>query len=97
MERRIVAILAADMVGYSRLIELDEKGTLARQKQHMIELIRPCIENHNGTILNHHQLKLVGLKKWRIRNPPFQHEHAPHALLILFNRLENGGFKPLCG
>jgi adenylate cyclase len=51
MERRIVAILAADMVGYSRLIELDEKGTLERQKRHMIELIRPCIENHNGTIV----------------------------------------------
>ncbi len=29
--------------------------------------------------LNHHQLKLVGLKKWRILNPPFQHGHALHA------------------
>ncbi len=39
------------MVGYSRLIELDEAGTLSRQKQHMIELIKPSIERHSGTIV----------------------------------------------
>jgi len=34
MERRLAAILAADMVGYSRLMAADETGTIARQKQH---------------------------------------------------------------
>lgn len=39
MERRLAAILAADMVGYSRLMAADEAGTLARQKAHRKELI----------------------------------------------------------
>jgi len=38
-ERRLAAILAADMVGYSRLMEADERGTIARQKAHREELI----------------------------------------------------------
>ena len=33
-ERKLAAILAADMVGYSRLMEADERGTIARQKAH---------------------------------------------------------------
>ncbi|MFC6637010.1 adenylate/guanylate cyclase domain-containing protein [Sulfitobacter sediminilitoris] len=51
MERRISAILAADMVGYSRLIELDETGTLERQKRHRLELIDPVFEQFNGKII----------------------------------------------
>ncbi|MGI9353753.1 MAG: adenylate/guanylate cyclase domain-containing protein [Rhizobiaceae bacterium] len=51
MERRIAAILAADMVGYSRLIELDEGDTLARQKRHRLELIDPTIERFHGNIV----------------------------------------------
>jgi adenylate cyclase len=39
VERRLAAILAADMVGYSRLMEADEAGTLARLKTHRLELI----------------------------------------------------------
>ncbi len=42
-ERRLAAVLAADMVGYSRLMEVDETGTLARLKTHRIELIDPAI------------------------------------------------------
>ena len=38
-ERRLAAVLAADMVGFSRLMEVDETGTLARLKTHRIELI----------------------------------------------------------
>ena len=37
--RRLAAILAADMVGYSRLMGADEEGTIARQKVHRAELI----------------------------------------------------------
>jgi len=55
MERRIAAILVGDMVGYSRLIELDEAYTLDRQRTHMLELIDPTIERMNG-----HIVKLTG-------------------------------------
>ncbi len=51
MERRIAAILAADMVGFSRLVELDEAGTLERQKQHRLELIDPTFRLHGGSII----------------------------------------------
>lgn len=50
MERRIAAILAGDMVGYSRLTELDEAGTLARHRQYMAEAITPAIERMGGHI-----------------------------------------------
>src|SRR5882724_10320555 len=51
MEHRLAAIVAADMVGYSRLMELDERGTLARLRTHRIELIDPVIERNNGRII----------------------------------------------
>lgn len=51
MERRLAAIFAADMVGYSRLTEADEVGTLTRQKLHRAELIDPKIEQHGGRII----------------------------------------------
>jgi len=50
-ERRLAAILAADMVGYSRLMEANERGTIARQKAHRKELIDPKIAEHNGRIV----------------------------------------------
>src|SRR6266478_1182825 len=50
-ERRLAAVLAADMVGYSRLMEADETGTLARLKTHRIELIDPAIAKHRGRII----------------------------------------------
>ncbi|MBR1188161.1 adenylate/guanylate cyclase domain-containing protein [Bradyrhizobium sp. AUGA SZCCT0160] len=50
-ERRLAAILAADMVGYSRLMEVDETGTLARLKTHRIELIDPAIAKNHGRII----------------------------------------------
>ncbi|WP_109314049.1 tetratricopeptide repeat protein [Ruegeria sp. AU67] len=51
MQRRIAAILAADMVGYSKLVELDEVGTVERQKRHRLELIDPLFDSFNGTII----------------------------------------------
>ena len=50
-ERRLAAILAADMVGYSRLIEADESGTIDRQRTHRRELIDPKIAEHRGRIV----------------------------------------------
>ncbi|MEH2587291.1 adenylate/guanylate cyclase domain-containing protein [Bradyrhizobium sp. AZCC 1721] len=50
-ERRLAAILAADMVGFSRLMEVDEAGTLARLKTHRLELIDPAIAKNRGRII----------------------------------------------
>src|SRR5215207_75576 len=51
MERRLAAILAADMAGYSRLMEHDEEGVLARHKKHRRELIDPEIGSRRGRIV----------------------------------------------
>ena len=51
VERRLAAILAADVVGYSRLMEVDEAGTLARLKTVRLELIDPAITKCNGRII----------------------------------------------
>jgi len=51
MERRLAAIFALDMVGFSSLMEEDEAGTLARQKTHRSELIDPAIARHHGRIV----------------------------------------------
>jgi class 3 adenylate cyclase/TolB-like protein len=51
MERRLAAIFALDMVGFSRLMEEDEADTLARQKTHRSELIDPAIARHRGRIV----------------------------------------------
>jgi adenylate cyclase len=50
-DRRLAAVLAADMVGFSRLMEADETGTLARLKTHRIELIDPAIAKNHGRII----------------------------------------------
>lgn len=51
MERRLAAVLAADMAGYSRLMGIDEAGTLARLRTHRIELIDPVIAKNQGNII----------------------------------------------
>ncbi|OHV75588.1 adenylate cyclase [Ensifer sp. LCM 4579] len=51
MERRLTAILAADVVGYSRLMGTDEAGTLAALKRHRREFVEPKIEEHRGRIV----------------------------------------------
>jgi class 3 adenylate cyclase/tetratricopeptide (TPR) repeat protein len=48
VERRRIAVLAADVADYSRLMGLDEDGTVARLTAHRRELIDPKIEEHNG-------------------------------------------------
>ena len=55
MERRLAAILAADVAGYSRLMAADENGTHARLSAIRRELIDPTIGGHNGRIV-----KLMG-------------------------------------
>jgi adenylate cyclase len=48
VERRLAAILAADVVGYSRLTERDEAGTFARLMRLRRELVEPVLERHGG-------------------------------------------------
>ena len=55
MERRLTAILAADVVGYSRLMGEDEAGTLAALKAHRAELIKPKAAQYSGRTI-----KLMG-------------------------------------
>jgi adenylate cyclase len=52
VERRLAAILAADVVGYSRLIGQDEVGTLARLKAIRREIIDPQVQAHGGRVIN---------------------------------------------
>ncbi len=51
MERRLAAILAADMVGYSRLVSVDEEGTIARLRALRADLIDPNIAKHGGRLV----------------------------------------------
>ena len=55
VERRLAAILSADVVGYSRLMGADEAGTLGRLKAHRAEFMDPTIAAHGGRIV-----KLMG-------------------------------------
>ena len=50
-ERRLAAILAADVVGYSRLMEADETGTHARMKVHRETLWRPLVARYGGRVV----------------------------------------------
>jgi adenylate cyclase len=49
--RRLAAILAADVAGYSRLMGVDEEGTLTRLKAHRRHAVDPKIQEHNGRIV----------------------------------------------
>ena len=55
MQRKLTAILSADIVGYSRLMELDEAETLNHLKSVRRELVDPCVSSHHGRIV-----KLMG-------------------------------------
>jgi adenylate cyclase len=55
VQRRLAAILAADVVGYSRMIGLDETGTLARLRRIRHEIVNPVLAEHGGRIF-----KLMG-------------------------------------
>src|SRR6516162_3095092 len=51
--RRLAAILAADVAGYSRLMGADEEGTHERLRAHLRELVDPKIKEHHGRIVKH--------------------------------------------
>src|SRR5690349_23490469 len=49
--RRLTAILAADVAGYSRLMGADEEGTHERLQAHLRELVNPRIAEHRGRVV----------------------------------------------
>jgi class 3 adenylate cyclase len=51
VERRLAAILLADVAGYSRMVGADEHGTLVRWRAHWDELIEPTIGEHQGRVV----------------------------------------------
>jgi len=53
LERRLAAILAADVVGYSRLMSTDEEGTHFRLLAYRREVIAPKVREHRGRIVKH--------------------------------------------
>src|SRR5215471_5984578 len=50
-QRRLAAILAADVVGYSRMMQADEAGTLASLKSRRTEILQPLVSKHHGRII----------------------------------------------
>src|SRR5215467_4212590 len=50
-QRRLAAILAADVVGYSRMMQADEAGTLAALKSRRAEILQPLVSKHHGRII----------------------------------------------
>ncbi len=55
MERRLAAILAADVTGYSRMMAANETATLAALQRHRAEVLNPAIARHHGRLV-----KLMG-------------------------------------
>src|SRR3546814_2491488 len=53
MERRLAAILAADVSGYSRLVGLDETDTFRRLKALRAEVLEPLVAGHDGHIVDY--------------------------------------------
>ena len=65
VQRRLAAILAADVVGYSRLMGVSEAGTLAALKSHRGELVDGKIAEHQGRIVKlTGDGMLVGFPAW---------------------------------
>jgi adenylate cyclase len=50
-QRKLAAVLAADVVGYSRLMGRDEAGTLARLKEHRAQRLEPALSRYGGRLV----------------------------------------------
>ena len=57
--RRLAAILAADVAGYSRLMGADEEGTHERFRAHLRQLVDPKIGEHRGRIVKNNDPSLI--------------------------------------
>jgi class 3 adenylate cyclase len=72
--RRLTAILAADVAGYSRLMGADEEGTHERLKAHLRELVDPKIKEHRGRTVKNTGDGLLGSS---------YHTHLPAAIGVI--------------
>jgi class 3 adenylate cyclase len=69
--RRLTAILAADVAGYSRLVGTDEEGTHERLRGHLGQLVEPKIREHKGrTVKKHRRRPVGGISECRRRGAP---------------------------
>ena len=93
VQRRLAAILAADVVGYSRLMGADEEGTLARLKKIRNDFLHPKVSEYGGRIVKTtgdgtlvefpsagHVVSLPGrgIEHKRKRRPEDRRSRAPH-------------------
>jgi hypothetical protein len=69
VERRLAAVLAADVVGYSRLMAAEEEGTLPRLNAHGRESLEPTVAEHHGRVV-----KRTGALR-RARRPAARLQH----------------------
>lgn len=91
MERRLAAILAADVVGYTRLMGQDEAGTVEALKAHRTEFIEPKLAEHRGRLINQKEPAAEAGEPPRLERPcpccggpmiviqTFEPGHAPRA------------------
>ena len=92
-KRKLAAILAADVVGFSRLTGSDEEGTLARLRTLWSDLIAPTISVHNGRVVRRTGdgsiIEFCSVAHWsaRLRFPM-----SPAAMLAPVNGLTRSGF-----
>jgi class 3 adenylate cyclase len=69
VQRRLAAILAADVAGYSRLMGTDEEGTHDRVQAHLRELVDPKIAEHRGRVVkNTGDGSLPSSRAWSTRS-----------------------------
>ena len=73
--RRLAAILAADISGYSRLMGIDEEGTYARVMRQRRELIEPTIAEHHGKLIKYTGDGFFGDVRQSRRGRPLRYRH----------------------
>src|SRR6266511_4226393 len=100
VQRRLAAILAADVVGYSRLVERDEAGTLAALRERRKSILQPravehrgptygVFHGHNGQSENREfDSSRVATNPGRGRHRPFHNSYWAHQLILM------GGVSP---
>ena len=90
VNRKLAAILAADVVGYSRLMGADEAGTLAALKQHRQNIFDPAVAAHNGRTRRRRRLcRCYGTDIERGRGD--QRRDTPIADVVVVTSLRKGG------